>query len=68
MPQMQSLACGAKPHSRIKGASIAVKHYGSREAAFEAARIEIRDVVGSHLAREVSPKWPQSALFFCMQG
>jgi hypothetical protein len=58
MPQMQSLACGANPHSLIKGASTAVKHYGSREAAFEAARkrSEIRDVVGSHLAREVSPK------------
>ena len=41
-----------------KGASIAVKHYGSREAALEAARkrSDIRDVVASHLAREVSPK------------
>ena len=41
-----------------KGASVVVKHYGSREAAFEAAkkRAEIREVVGSHLAREVTPK------------
>ena len=41
-----------------KGASIVAKHYGSREAAFEAARkrSDIRDVVASHLAREVSPK------------
>ena len=41
-----------------KAASIAVKHYGSREAAFEAQkkRAELRDVVGSHLAREVTPK------------
>ena len=41
-----------------KAASIAVKHYGSREATFEAAkkRSELRDVVASHLAREVMPK------------
>jgi hypothetical protein len=41
-----------------KGASIVVKHYGSREAAFEALRkrSEIRDVVASHLAREIAPK------------
>ena len=41
-----------------KAASIAVKHYGSREAALEAARkrSDIRDVVSSHLAREVTPK------------
>jgi hypothetical protein len=41
-----------------KAASIVVKHYGSREAAFEAAkkRSELREVVGSHLAREVMPK------------
>ena len=41
-----------------KAASIVVKHYGSREAAFEAARKrgDIRDVVSSHLAREVTPK------------
>ncbi|HWY56817.1 MAG TPA: hypothetical protein VNZ03_20285 [Terriglobales bacterium] len=41
-----------------KAASITVKHYGSREAAFEAARkrSDIRDVVASHLAREVMPK------------
>lgn len=41
-----------------KAASIAVKHYGSREAALEAARkrSDIREVVASHLAREVTPK------------
>ena len=41
-----------------KAATIVAKHYGSREAAFEAARkrTEIRDIVGSHLAREVMPK------------
>jgi hypothetical protein len=41
-----------------KAATIVVKHYGSREAAFEAARkrSEIRDVIASHLAREVTPK------------
>jgi len=41
-----------------KAASIAAKHYGSREAALDAARkrSEIREVVASHLAREVSPK------------
>ena len=41
-----------------KATPIVVKHYGSREAAFEAARkrSEIRDVVASHLAREVTPK------------
>ena len=41
-----------------KAASISVKHYGSREAMSEAARkrSELRDVVASHLAREVTPK------------
>ena len=41
-----------------KGASVAVKHYGSREAALEAVkkRAELRDVVASHLAREVTIK------------
>jgi len=41
-----------------KGASVVVKDYGSREAAFEAARkrSDIRDVVASHLAREFTPK------------
>jgi hypothetical protein len=36
-----------------KAATFVVKHYGSREAAFEAARkrSDIRDVVASHLAR-----------------
>ena len=41
-----------------KGASVAVKHYGSREAALEAAkkRADMREVVASHLAREVTIK------------
>jgi hypothetical protein len=41
-----------------KAASIVAKHYGSREAALEAAkkRSEFRDVVASHLAREVTAK------------
>ena len=41
-----------------KGASVVVKHYGSREAAFESAkkRAELREVIASHLAREVSVK------------
>jgi hypothetical protein len=41
-----------------KGASITAKHYGSRDAAIEAGRkrSEIREVVASHLAREVTPK------------
>jgi hypothetical protein len=41
-----------------KAASIVSKHYGSREAAMEAARkrTEFRDVIASHLAREVTPK------------
>ena len=41
-----------------KAASIVAKHYGSREAAFEAARkrAEIREVIASRLAREVTPK------------
>lgn len=41
-----------------KGATVSIKHYGSREAALEAAkkRSEIRDVIASHLVREVIPK------------
>ena len=41
-----------------KGATVVVKHYGSREAMFDAAkkRAEIRDVVSSKVAREVIPK------------
>ena len=41
-----------------KAATIVAKHYGSREASLEAAkkRSEFRDVVASHLAREVMPK------------
>ena len=41
-----------------KGASISNKHYGSREAAIEAVkkRSEFREVVASHLAREVTVK------------
>jgi hypothetical protein len=38
-----------------KGATIAAKHYGSREAMIEAGkrRNELREVIASHLAREV---------------
>ena len=41
-----------------KAATVVVKHYGSREATFDMARkrSEIRDVVSSHLVREVTPK------------
>ena len=41
-----------------KAASLVAKHYGSREAALEAARkrAEIREVVASRLAREVMAK------------
>lgn len=41
-----------------KAAAIVNKHYGSRDASIEAAkkRAEFRDVVASHLAREVVPK------------
>lgn len=41
-----------------KAATISAKHYGSREAMIEAGkkRTEIREVVASHLAREVLPK------------
>jgi hypothetical protein len=41
-----------------KGATIAIHHYGSREAMLDAGRKrdDIREVVGSHLAREVTPK------------
>jgi hypothetical protein len=41
-----------------KAATIIAKHYGSREAALEAARkrTELREVIESHLAREVTPK------------
>jgi hypothetical protein len=41
-----------------KAATLVNKHYGSREAALDAAkkRTEIRDVVMSKLAREVTPK------------
>ncbi len=41
-----------------KGASLGVKHYGSREAALEAnkKRAEFRETVSSKLAREVMPK------------
>ena len=41
-----------------KAATIATKHYGSREAMLDAAkkRAEIREVVMSKLAREVTPK------------
>jgi hypothetical protein len=41
-----------------KGASIATKHYGSREAMIESGkkRNDLREVVASHLAREVTAK------------
>ena len=41
-----------------KGASIASKHYGSREAMIESGkkRNDLRELIGSHLAREVSVK------------
>jgi hypothetical protein len=49
---------GALDQLDTKAASIVNKHYGSREAALEAAkkRNEIRDVVMSKLAHEVMPK------------
>ena len=42
----------------VKGATIAAKHYGSREAMLEAGKKlnDVREVVASHLAREVMPK------------
>jgi hypothetical protein len=41
-----------------KGATIVSKHYGGREAAIESGkkRSEFREVIASHLAREVSVK------------
>jgi len=41
-----------------KGATIVSKHYGSRDAALEAAkkRNDLREAVASHLAREVTSK------------
>jgi len=41
-----------------KGATIAAKHYGSRDAMIEAGkkRNDLRDIVASKLAREVMPK------------
>jgi len=41
-----------------KAATISTKHYGSREAMIEAGkkRNDIRELVASHLAREVMPK------------
>jgi ABC-type sugar transport system substrate-binding protein len=41
-----------------KGATIAAKHYGSRDAMLDAAkkRNDYRDVIASHLAREVTAK------------
>jgi hypothetical protein len=41
-----------------KGASIVNKHFGSREAALASGKKldEVREVVASHLAREVVPK------------
>jgi hypothetical protein len=41
-----------------KGATVVAKHYGSREASLEAAkkRNDLRELVASKLAREVTPK------------
>ncbi len=41
-----------------KAATVVIKHFGSREAMIEAGkkRAELRDLVASHLAREVMPK------------
>jgi hypothetical protein len=41
-----------------KGATVVAKHYGSRDAMIEAGkkRNDLRDVVSSKLAREVTPK------------
>ena len=41
-----------------KGATIAAKHFGSREAMLEAGKKlnDVREVIASHLAREVMPK------------
>jgi hypothetical protein len=41
-----------------KGATIVVKHYGSRDAMIDAGkkRNELREVVASKLAREIMPK------------
>jgi hypothetical protein len=41
-----------------KGATIVSKHFGSREAALESAKRlnDVREVIASHLAREVVPK------------
>jgi len=41
-----------------KAATISTKHYGSRDAMLDAAkkRNEIREVVASKLAHEVTPK------------
>ncbi len=41
-----------------KGATIAAKHFGSREAALASGKKldEVREVIASHLAREVMPK------------
>ncbi|MGB7434855.1 MAG: hypothetical protein WBR26_00695 [Candidatus Acidiferrum sp.] len=49
---------GAMDQIDSKAATIVAQHYGSREAAMDAAkkRTEFREVVASHLAREVTPK------------
>ena len=41
-----------------KGTTIVVKHYGTREAMVEVGkkRADLREIVASHLAREVTPK------------
>ena len=42
----------------VKGATIASKHFGSRDAMLAAGKKidEVREVIASHLAREVIPK------------
>ena len=49
---------GAIDELDAKAATIVNKHYGSREAAIEAGkkRSELREVIASHLAREVTLK------------
>jgi len=48
----------ALDQSDSKAATIVAKHYGSRDAMIEAGkrRNELREVIGSKLAREVMPK------------
>lgn len=49
---------GALDELDAKGASIATKHYGSRDAMIDAGkkRADLRELISSRLAREVTPK------------